>query len=170
MTVAAATIARAQTGWSSAVLASGVSDVAKQISGHFGRVLSDAVRTASVQRSMLEQRAALMDSYAEAQLLAQSGESTPPTPAALREAHSLLAELPEWAMSPGVLVEPSGAIALEWDLGPDRFLVFAVKGTGIIEFSAILGLGNESWGTKNFSGALGKTEVSLLFDLMQMKA
>ena len=102
--------------------------------------------------------------------MAEQGESVAPTPATLSEAHSLLAALPSWAATPDPTIEPSGAIALEWDLGPNRFLVFAVKGLGFIEHSAIFGLGNERWGTNNFAGTLGKQELSLLADLMQMKA
>ena len=52
------------------------------------------------------------------------------------------------------VIEPSGAIAFEWDLGPFRWLVFALKGTGTIEHSAMLGIGNEQWGTRNFAGTL----------------
>ena len=64
---------------------------------------------------------------------------------------------------------PSGAIAFEWDLGPKRWLVLALKGTGTIEHSAMIGLGNELYGTTNFSGTLGKRERALLQDLMQQK-
>lgn len=173
MTTATASFLGAQSGWSPAALAGGVSDVARQISGHVVRRWTEASRTASGQRSLDEQRTALVDNYVEAQALAEHGDSSAPTPAALREAQSLLAALPPWAATPAVpipTIEPSGAIALEWDLGPNRFLVFAVKGTGIIEHSAILGLGNERYGTNNFAGTLGKHELSLLFDVMQVKA
>ena len=169
MTTATARFPGSQIGWSPAAMTGGVSDVAQQISGHVKRMLTDAGRTASGQRLLIAQRTALMDNYAEAQAMAEHGESVAPTPATLREAHSLLAALPSWATTPSPTIEPSGAIALEWDLGPNRFLVFAVKGTGIIEHSAVLGLGNEYWGTKNFAGTLGKHELGLLVELMQMK-
>ena len=170
MTTATVSFSGSHIGWSSAALAGGVSDVARQISSQVIRVLADAGRTASGQRFLLAERAALMDNYAEAQALAERGESVAPTPATLREAHSLLAALPSWDAAPSPTVEPSGAIAFEWDFGPNCFLVFAVKGTGILEHSAILGLGNEYWGTKNFAGTLGKHELSLLVELMRMKA
>ena len=170
MTTATASFSGSHIGWSSAALSGGVSDVARQISGHVMRVLSDAGRTASGQRFLLAERTALIDNYAEAQALAEHGESVAPTPATLREAHSLLAALPSWAAAPSPTIEPSGAIAFEWDFGPNRFLVFAVNGTGIVEHSAILGLGNEYWGTKNFAGTLGKHELRLLSELMQIKA
>jgi hypothetical protein len=158
-----------QNGWSPAALAGGVSDVAQQIGNHFKRVRTESSRTATGQQLLHDQRAALMDNYAEAQALAEHGDSLAPSAATLREAHDLLAALPSWARAPSPIVEPSGAIALEWDLGPTRFLVFAVKGTGVLEHSAILGLGNERYGTNNFAGTLGKNELNLLADLMQTK-
>lgn len=170
MTSATASYQLNQGGWGPAALTGGVSAVALQIRGEVRRLFSDAVRTATGQKYLVALRAALQDSYAEALALAECGEADAPSPAALREADSLLDALPSWAATPTPTIEPSGAIALEWDLGPNRFLVFAVKGTGIIEHSAILGLGNECWGTRNFAGTLGGRELSLLSELMQLKA
>ena len=169
MTTTTANFLGNQNGWSPAALAGGVSDVAQQIGSHFKRVLTEASRTATGQRLLYEQRAALMDNYAEAKALAEHGDSLAPSVATLREAHSLLTALPSWATAPCPIVEPSGAIALEWDFGLNRFLVFAVKGTGVLEHSAILGLGTERYGTSNFAGTLGKNELSLLVDLMQTR-
>jgi hypothetical protein len=45
--------------------------------------------------------------------------------------------------------------------------VLALKGTGMIEYSAILGLGNEMHGTRNFAGTLGRHEIALLSELIQ---
>lgn len=169
MTTATASLSRPQMGWSPAALSGGVSEVAVQIRSQFTQVWADACRTASGQRSSPAHRTELMDNYAEAQALARGGESLAPTPAALREADSLLEALPKWAPKPSPIIEPSGAIAFEWDMGLNRFLVFAVKGNGTIEFSAILGLGDEYWGTKNFAGTLGARELGLLSDLVRMK-
>ena len=87
----------------------------------------------------------------------------------MNEAYELLKALPQWCVAPYPIVEPSGAIALEWDLGPNRWLVLALKGTGKIEHSAMLGMGNEQSGTRNFSGALGGHESALLSELMQLR-
>ena len=169
MTTATASRSRHQLGWDPAALPGGVSEFAQQIGSHVRQVWVDACRTASGQGFLLAQPIALMDNYSEAKALAANGESLAPSPAALREAHSLLAALPSWAPKPNPIIEPSGAIAFEWDLGPSRFLVFAVKGTGTIEHSAILGLGNEVSGTTNFAGTLGSRELAMLFDLAQMR-
>jgi hypothetical protein len=67
------------------------------------------------------------------------------------------------------MIEPSGAIAFEWDLGPSRWLVLALKGTGTIELSAILGLGSEIHGKTTFTGGLGRREIQLLRELVDLK-
>ena len=87
----------------------------------------------------------------------------------MREAAALLEALPTWCAVPAPLIEPSGAIAFEWDLGPHRWLVFALKGIGTIEHSAMIGRGVELHGTTNFTGSLGKRERDLLQDMMQFK-
>ena len=81
----------------------------------------------------------------------------------------MLEALPTWCAVPAPMIEPSGAIAFEWDLGPHRWLVFALKGIGTIEHSAMIGRGVELHGTTNFTGSLGKRERDLLQDLMQFK-
>jgi hypothetical protein len=128
---------------------------------------SEGMRTARGQAAVLPSHSALAESYREAVSLVPSGEQLPPSPAALREAFNLLEALPSWCIAPTPIVEPSGAVSFEWDLGPGRWLVLAVKGTGAIEHSAMLGLGNEQYGTRSFTGRLGKHELGLLAELMQ---
>jgi hypothetical protein len=158
-------------GFGTSSVSAGVSDAAEHLSSQLKRVFLDTVRTASGQAVILPAQAALSTGYQEASRLAAGGdEQTVPTSAAMREADELLTALPQWCVAPVPMVEPSGAIAFEWDLGPGRWLVLALKGTGTIEHSAMLGLGNELHGTRNFAGTLGRHEIALLSELMQPEA
>jgi hypothetical protein len=154
-------------GFGTSSVSSGVSDAAEHLASQLKRVFLDSVRTASGQAVILPAQAALSTGYQEAGRLAAAGEQAVPTSAAMREADELLTALPQWCVAPVPTVEPSGAIAFEWDLGPGRWLVLALKGTGTIEHSAMLGLGNELYGTTNFSGTLGRHALALLAELMQ---
>lgn len=151
-------------------VSAGVSEAARQSVFQFKRSLLDKWRTASGQGAIFTTLPALDDSYREAEAQAQYGEQLMPSAGAMHEARELLEALPTWCSMPTPLIEPSGTIAFEWDLGPNRWMVLALKGTGTIEHSAILGRGNELWGTRNFAGTLGEHERRLLQDLMQLKA
>ncbi len=151
-------------------VSAGVSEAARQSVLQFKRGLVDKWRTASGQAAIFTALPALGESYREAEAQAQYGEQTMPSAGAMQEAQELLEALPTWCSMPTPIVEPSGTIAFEWDLGPNRWMVLALKGTGTIEHSAILGRGNELWGTRNFAGTLGEHERRLLQDLMQLKA
>ena len=150
-------------------ISAGVSDPAKHLAALFKRSVQDTFRTATGQNPIISTIPALNESYKEAEIQARFGEQTLPAPAAMREAQELLEALPHWCAVPSPMIEPSGAIAFEWDMGPNRWLVLALKGIGTIEHSAMLGLGNELWGARNFAGALGRHEWTILKDLMQMK-
>lgn len=156
-------------GFSASSVSAGVSDAADHLAAQLKGVFLDAVRTASGQAVILPAFRALSESYKEAGRVACEKEQALPTPAAMHEAHELLTALPHWCVAPSPIVEPSGAIAFEWDLGPNRWLVLALKGTGTIEHSAMLGMGNEQSGTRSFSGALGRHELALLSELMQLR-
>lgn len=170
MTSATLTWSGQKLGSGTASLSAGVSETAEKLASQLKRVFLDGVRTASGQVVLLPTHTALREGYKEAAEQARHGDHQAlPTPAAMREAHELLAALPQWCAVPAPIIEPSGAIAFEWDLGPDRWLVFALKGTGTIEHSAMLGTGNEQWGTRNFAGTLGRHESALLSELMQKK-
>lgn len=152
-------------------ISAGVSDAAEHLASQLKRVFLDTVRTASGQAVILPAQAALNSGYEEANRLAIGGDDQAiPTSAAMREADELLTALPPWCVAPSPTVEPSGAIVFEWDLGPGRWLALALKGTGTIEHSAMLGLGNEQYGTRNFAGTLGRHEMTLLSELMQSEA
>lgn len=151
-------------------VSAGVSEAAERVAGQLKRVFMDGMRTASGQSVVLPVHAALREGYEEAMRLAPHGEQALPSPGAIREADELLAALPQWCVAPtNSVVEPSGAISFEWDLGPNRWVALAVKGTGTIEHSAMLGLGNEQWGTRNFAGTLDSHGLRLLSELMRAK-
>lgn len=158
-------------GFGTSSVSAGVSDAAEHLASQLERVFLDTLRTASGQAVILPVQAALSSSYQEAGRLSSDGdEQAVPSSSAMREADELLIALPQWCVAPVPTVEPSGAIAFEWDLGPNRWLVLALKGTGTIEHSAMLGPGNELYGTRNFSGTLGRHEMALLSELMQPEA
>ena len=148
----------------------GVSEQAIRLAAVLHASVASAWRTASGQSPGLTVLPALSDRYREAAMDSVHGDQSLPAPAAMHEADLLLGALPTWCAAPAPLIEPSGAIAFEWDMGPNRWLVLALKGTGTLEHSAILGQGIELHGTTNFSGSLGKRERDLLLELMQLKA
>lgn len=149
----------------------GVSQPAMHVTALFKRRLDDAWRTVSGRPAGLEALPELDESYRDAQAQAQHDEEQiSPSPAAMQEANDLLISLPPWCPTPSPAIEHSGAIALEWDLGPNRWLLLALKGTGSIELSAILGLGNEFHWKTTFAGGLGKREHELLRELVDLKA
>ena len=148
---------------------SGVSEAAQSVAGQFKRVLMDGMRTAIGQSVVMPVHTALREGYEEAMRLVPHGDQAMPSLGAIREAEELLAALPNWCVAPNPVVEPSGAITFEWDLGPNRWLALAVKGTGTLEHSAMLGLGNEQWGTRNFAGSLDAHSLKLLSDLMRAR-
>lgn len=170
MTSATLTSSGRQFGFATSSVSAGVSDAAEHLASQLKQVFLDSVRTARGQSVILPAQAALSTGYQEAGRVASSGDDQIlPSSAAMLEADEFLTALPQWCVSPAPIIEPSGAIAFEWDLGPGRWLVFALKGTGTIEHSAMLGLGNELYGTRNFAGTLGRHEISLLSDLMRVE-
>ena len=90
-----------------------------------------------------------------------------PSQAAIEEATALLRGLPAWVPPPFAVVEPSRAIGLEWDLGPDRFFVLAVDGTGRLEYSAILGPENDHFRATPLSAGVPKQALDLLAELIR---
>ena len=169
MTSATLSLTGQHLGLGTSSISAGVSDAAGHLASQLNRVVFDSIRTASGQAVVLAAHTALRDGYKEAEAHARHGDQTLPTAAAMREADELLTALPHWCVAPVPVIEPSGAIAFEWDLAPNRWLVFALKGTGTIEHSAMLGLGNEQWGTRNFAGTLGRHESALLSELTNLK-
>lgn len=167
MTTAALTHDSRYLGAGTGRMTSGVSGVASFLEAQFKRLAFEKMRTARGQAAVLPSHSGLAESYREAKSLANSGEQVVPSPATLSEAFQFLEALPSWCEPPTPIVEPSGAISFEWDFGPGRWLVLAIKGTGAIEHSAMLGLGNEQYGTRNFAGRLGKHELGLLAEVMQ---
>ena len=133
---------------------------------------ADVQRSATGQRWISEPRSALLDAYNNP-ALALDSEYTKPTADALSEALRLIGLLPTWAEPPRPIIEPSGAIALTWDRGPHKFLVFAVDGTRRLEHSAVLGEGplNEAHGSDTFPGDhLPSTAFTLLWRLLFLHA
>jgi hypothetical protein len=144
---------------------------AGQIAGRLLEVgrqfFEDAARSAMGSIRWSDPLVQLFQSYDETRTLAGNGEYRLPSPAAVREAIELIESLPSWAPPPTPVMEPSGAIALEWELGHGRFFVLAVDGTGRIEYSAILGLGDENFGVVNFAGRIPPRAQALLVELIR---
>lgn len=82
--------------------------------------------------------ASLLAAVAEAGVLAGERVWTAPSDATLREADRLLALLAGAWPAPGVLVQPDGAIALEWEAGDRGWLALTVRGNATLEHAAVL--------------------------------
>jgi hypothetical protein len=145
----------------------GVSEAARSVDEQVKQLLEEALRSASWRRKLADPLTELEEGYRESHALGQDEERTPPSVAALREAATLIQSLPSWVPAPTSVMEPSGAIGLEWYLGPNKFLVFAVDGTGRVEYSAILGLGEEHHGVTNFRGGPPRHGLDLLAELLK---
>ena len=82
--------------------------------------------------------ASLRAAVAEAGALAGERVWTAPSDATLHEADRLLALLAGAWPAPGVLVQPDGAIALEWEAGDRGWLALTVHGNATLEHAAVL--------------------------------
>ena len=145
----------------------GASQIAGRLLQQAAQFVEDTARSALGGTRWNDPLARLVESYEESRTLAGRGDYELPSLAAIDEAIALIASLPSWMPMPTPLMEPNGAIGLEWDFGPGRFFVLAVDGTGRIEYSAILGFGDEHHGIANFSGAMPRHAQTLLFELLR---
>lgn len=82
---------------------------------------------------------ALMEALEEAEGLNERDANAQDVPSAdaRREAYALLDLLPPAIIAPHPLIEPAGDIAWTWD-EPGAFLVLAVSGVGLLEWSAAI--------------------------------
>lgn len=130
-------------------------------------VIRSPVRTTSALRQYLVDNtvSALIAGFEDA-AGQHDGDAMAPNPAALGQAKELIESLPMTTAAPTPLFETSGAIALQWDVGPHRFFVVAFDGSGHIEYSAILGPGDEHFGKAPFKGRLPDQAVALLTELL----
>lgn len=143
----------------------GVSEWARRASESSTRRFLEYFRTARGQRLFVDPRQALDEQLTTADEMAAAGEAYAPSGAALQEAHSLIDSLPESFARPAPYVEPSGAISFEWDFGRDRYAILAVKGTGVLEFSAATGPGERQWGIRNFGGRIDESSLRILAEI-----
>jgi len=148
-----------------ASVSSGASDLARAMAERTKSAFADYLRTARGQHLFDGAKSELAASLVDARELASMGEGVAPSAAALKEAHDLIDSLPESFARPRVGIEPSGAIGFEWDFGPGRFAILALKGTGVLECSFSDGPGDETWGNKNFAGALDARTLRTLAEL-----
>lgn len=116
---------------------------------------------------VMRQRNELRDKQ-QAEPVAQDWDLLAETQAALKQAQTLIESLPLATVAPTPLFEPSGAIALEWDVGAGRFFVVALDGSGHIDYSAILGPSDEHSGRVPFKGRLPERAATLLAELLPM--
>jgi hypothetical protein len=140
----------------------GTSEVARRLRTKFVAIIEDAARSATGEQRISSPIAQLLAGAKESRELSQHGEISAPTEGAIREAISLIESLPAWAPAPTPILEHDGAIGLEWEVGPGRFFLVAVDGTGRVEYSAILGVEGEYYGTTNFTGAMPGDAEALL--------
>ena len=89
----------------------------------------------------------------EARALADHRAWLAPTEQTLSEADRLLKLLANAWPVPQVLVQPSGAIALEWEAGARGWLVLTLSGTATLEHTAVID-GDEYGLTEDFVDAV----------------
>lgn len=131
-----------------------VSDAARAVFAASASALASYLRTARGQELSAVPKGKLDERLAMASEMAAIGEGQMPVAAAVAEAHALIDSLPEALNRPAPVVEPSGAIAFEWDLDPDHYAILAVKGTGVLEYSIATAPGERHWGYAPFTGRL----------------
>jgi hypothetical protein len=86
------------------------------------------------------------------------------------EAKAFLAELPTSYQSPEVLPEPSGALAFEWRTGAFRSVIVSFVGNHRVEYSALSGRSNASFGYCAFHGIIPLEIVRLIREVTQQNA
>jgi len=145
----------------------GTSDVAHRLLTKLVGIIEDAARSATGEQRLRSPIAHLLAGAKESRELAQHGDVSAPTEGAIREAIALIESLPAWAPPPTPIMENDGAIGLEWEVGPGRFFLLAVDGTGRAEYSAILGVEGEHYGTTNFTGGMPADAEVLLARLLR---
>ena len=105
--------------------------------------------------------ASLLAAVAEAAVLAGERTWATPSDATLREADRLLALLAEAWPAPGVLVQPDGAIALEWEAGDRGWLALTVRGNATLEHAAVLD-GDDYGLSEDFADAVPDWALAML--------
>lgn len=137
---------------------SGASDDAARIATQFREFFGRFIQSATGSERVLEPRQAILD------LIAQCGKSNwdgqgaerIPQEAAAR-AIEILMVLPSYLPVPEIFADPTGAISFEWYRRPKHRIVLSIYGTGVIEFAALLGVGNEVYGEARMEGGLPET-------------
>jgi hypothetical protein len=145
----------------------GTSSVARALREKRVKIVQDAARSATGERRFTSPIAELLAGAKESRELSQYGDIVAPTEGAIGEAISLIESLPAWAPPPTPIMEHDGTIGLEWEAGPGRFFLLALDGTGRAEYSAILGVEGEHYGTTNFTGGLPADVEAFLARLLQ---
>lgn len=80
----------------------------------------------------------LANALADVRVLSERRAWTPPVEATIAEAQRLIELVLPLARPPDVLVEPHGAISLEWEVGARGWLKLTVEGMGQIEHAAVI--------------------------------
>jgi hypothetical protein len=131
-------------------------------------IIEDVARSATGEQRLRSPIVHLLAGAKESRELAQHGDVSAPTEGAIREAIALIESLPAWAPPPTPIMENDGAIGLEWEVGSGRFFLLAVDGTGRAEYSAILGVEGEHYGTTNLTGGMPADAEVLLARLLRV--
>ena len=101
----------------------------------------------------------------DSRALVKLGVWSAPNDVTLREADRLLKLLAHAWPVPQVLVQPSGAIALEWEAGARGWLVLTLSGTATLEHAAVID-GDEYGLTEAFVDAVPDWAQELLRRLL----
>jgi hypothetical protein len=133
----------------------GASKYAKQIPSQYGEFISRFIESATGSAKVAEPRQAIFDVYHRCRESNWDGdEASAITVMTAVQAEKLLRALPSYLPVPDIFADPTGAISFEWYRRPKHRLVLSIYGDGSIEFAALLGIGNETYGAARLDNGL----------------
>lgn len=134
---------------------SGASVDSEKIGQMFRNLIGHCLDSATGQARIADPQSDLIRLYQECNQDNWDGEGARLiTPATLREAQRLLEVIPSSIRIPDFFPEPTGAIAFEWYLSPNRVYVLSLSGRRRLEYAGLLGNGGETHGHWFYGGEL----------------
>ena len=120
----------------------------RETSEHFDRPASRHKRKEAID--------SVMDAYAESR---QAGDVAPISELTCKETIAFLRKLPSTLPIPEVLIEPDGALALEWFVSNYCSFLIGFSGKGLITYAGLFGRGQKTYGTELISEAIPSSVV-----------
>ena len=130
----------------------GFSDAASQLQATLSDAYTRWISAPSRERAIELALGKLDDIAGRTSEEGWDGYDAPQIPAeAYDEALQFLQMLPAHLPVPEIIADPTGAIAFEWYVGPNRSFTASLHGNRSIEFVGLFAPGNEDYGRTNFA-------------------